>query len=232
MVNVQGVLDQVKVCIIIPVYNESRTIGPLVRALRQKDLDVVVIDDGSVDDSGNIAEFSGAGVIRHARNKGKGASLQEGFQYALARDYEWILTMDGDGQHAVEDIANFITMAQEQPQGVITGNRMSNPQGMPGVRFWTNRLMSAIISFLCRQRIPDTQCGFRMISRDVLRGIQVTCKDYEIETEVLIKASKKGFKIYSVPIQTIYMGEASKINPVVDTCRFIIYIVKEILGVT
>ncbi len=230
MVNVQGVLDQVRVCVVIPVHNEAKNIGPLVKALRHEGLDVVVVDDGSTDQSGLMARHNGAVVLTHDKKQGKGRSLLKGFGYALERDYDGVLTMDGDGQHDVHDIPQFMEQAKGGGPAIITGNRMHNPQGMPGVRLWTNRVMSVVISFLCRQKIPDTQCGFRLISCAILRQLQLTSCDFEIETEVLMKASKKGFKIVSIPVRTIYWGESSKINPFFDTIRFFAYLIKEALA--
>ena len=227
MVNVQGVLGQLKVCIVIPVYNEAQAIGTLVKELRAKHLDVVVINDGSSDQSGKIAQQQGAIVLQHEVKKGKGLSLQTGFRYALEQHYDSIIAMDGDGQHAVEDVDRFIEKAKGFPLSIINGNRMENHREMPFVRFWTNRIMSVLISCLCKQKIPDTQCGFRLISTQILRQLTLAAGDFEIETEVLIKASKKGFKIYSVPIKTIYRGEVSHINPILDTVRFFVYIFKE-----
>ena len=215
-------------CILIPVYNEFKEIGRLVESLKRKGLPVVVIDDGSTDDSGGIAKQKGAVVIRHDQNQGKGRSLQDGFEYVLKNNYDGVITIDGDGQHDINDIDQFISKAKEHPLSVITGTRMDDSKGMPFVRFVTNRMMSWMISTLCKQNIPETQCGFRLISREVLNELKLTSSDFEIETEVLIKASKKGFKIYSVPIKTIYRDEASKINPLLDTFRFFIYMMKEI----
>lgn len=231
MAHVQGVLDQVRVSILIPVYNECKEIGRLVGSLKRKNFDVVVVDDGSTDDSGKAARDKGAIVIRHDQKQGKGRSLRDGFEYILKeKKYDGIITIDGDGQHDIEDIEQFLVKAQEHPGSIITGTRMTNPQGMPLIRLWTNRFMSDLISCLCRQKIPDTQCGFRLISASVLKPLKLTCDDFQIETEVLIKAARLGVRIYSVPIKTIYRGEASKINPIVDTFRFLVYITKEMRG--
>ncbi|MFH1360577.1 MAG: glycosyltransferase family 2 protein [Candidatus Omnitrophota bacterium] len=216
-----------KPCIVIPAHNEARTIGQLIHQLKNKNLDAVVIDDGSSDPTGSVAKEQGAVVLTHEKKKGKGASLRDGFTYALAHDFDGVITMDGDLQHAVEDIDQFISKAKDSPASVITGTRMNNPQGMPKIRLLTNRVMSGMISSLCRQKIPDTQCGFRYIGREVLENIQCFSCDFEIETEVLVKASRKGFPIHSVPIRTIYRNETSKINPALDTFRFLLYIIKE-----
>ncbi|HPB68121.1 MAG TPA: glycosyltransferase family 2 protein [Candidatus Omnitrophota bacterium] len=215
------------ICVIIPAHNEEATIGALVTAVKALGLDVVVINDGSTDGSQKEASSCGAVVLTNTSKKGKGLSLQEGFAYALRQTYSGIITMDGDGQHDPEDLKQFLTMITSYPDSVVTGNRMQNHQGMPFVRFLTNWSMSAIISFLCRQRVPDTQCGYRYIGRPVLERMQLTSRDFEIETEVLMQASRLGFRIYSVPIRTIYSNEKSKINPFKDTVRFFSYLIRE-----
>ncbi len=215
-----------KLCILIPIHNESRTIGKIVASLRKKGSDVLVIDDGSTDGGGELAREKGAIVLRHPQKEGKGRSLREGFAYILQKGYEGVITMDGDGQHAVDDVDAFLELVQSKGAKIINGTRMKNPQGMPFVRFVTNKIMSFLISSVCRQSIPDTQCGFRYLSREVLEQLNLCSCDFEIETEVLIEASHKGHKIYSLPIRTIYQGETSKVNPFIDTFRFLIYFIK------
>ena len=219
-----------KIAILIPAYNESKTIGPLVKTLRAKGLDVIVIDDGSKDNCGEVAQKKGAVVMRNEPNQGKGYSLQKGFDYILKHGYDGVIAMDGDGQHDTGDIDKFIELAQREKACIINGNRMQNHQGMPWVRFCTNRLMSWLVSWACGQSIADTQCGYRYISSEILRAITLTSGDFEIESEILIKSSKKGFKVYSVPIKTIYRDEVSQIHPLKDTLRFIRYFVKEIFN--
>lgn len=218
-----------KICILIPAFNEAKAIGELVASVRKKNLDVVVVDDGSSDGTGEIARKQGAHVIRHDPNKGKGISLQDGFEYVLSHKYDGVIAMDGDAQHGVDDLDTFIATARQFPDSVITGNRMSNTKDMPWLRLMTNRFMSWLISLVCKQSIPDTQCGYRYIGAKVLASMHLTVKDYEIESEVLIQASKKGFKVISVPIRTIYEGQVSKINPIRDTVRFFIYLSKELM---
>ncbi len=219
-----------KIVILIPVYNEARAIGTLVEHLKKQSLDVMVINDGSSDRSREIAQEKGAVVLSNEQRTGKGASLQKGFEYILKQDYDAVVTMDGDGQHAVEDLEEFFKVARMNPSSIVTGNRMSNCKTMPKTRYFTNRFMSFLISSVCRQRIPDTQCGYRYISRDVLKQLSLRCNDFEIETEILIQASKKGFRVYSVPIKTIYSDEESYIRPVRDTIRFMIYFFKELFN--
>jgi len=225
---VQRVQANVKIAILIPAYNEALTIGPLVEAVRALGFDCVVIDDGSLDKTDLIASQAGAVVIKTGGKSGKGNALKTGFNHILKNDYEALIVMDGDGQHAPSDIRAFVDCCQTTNADIVGGNRMNDPQGMPFVRLCTNRLMSWLISLFCRQDIPDTQCGFRLIKTRVLQAVRLECSDFEVETEVLIKASKKGFKITSVDVQTIYRDEVSKIQPVRDTVRFVAYLWREL----
>ncbi|MDD3374749.1 MAG: glycosyltransferase family 2 protein [Candidatus Omnitrophica bacterium] len=217
-----------RICVVIPVHDEAATIGNLVQEIRCKSLDVVVIDDGSADDSGKIAEEKGAVIIHHCEKLGKGVSLRDGFAYAVDNGYDGVVAMDGDGQHAVCEIDSFIQIAKQHSESIVSGSRMKNCDNMPLIRRLTNQAMSSLISAICRQKVPDSQCGFRYISTKILKVIKLSSSDFEIETEVLIKASRKGFKIYSIPVQSIYRNELSKINPFIDTIRFFIFIIKQV----
>ena len=218
-----------KIAVVIPAHNEAQTIGPLVEAVRALGYDCIVIDDGSEDKTEAVAAHAHAVVLKTGGKSGKGNALKIGFDYVIKNGYEALIVMDGDGQHSPSDIGVFVACYKNTNVDIISGNRMQDPQGMPLVRLTTNRLMSWMISFFCRQQIPDTQCGFRLIKTKVLVAIKLESSDFEIETEVLIKASKKGFKIASVGIQTIYRDEVSKIKPVRDTVRFIAYLWRELL---
>ena len=236
MVYVPQILDRalreegaaLKTCVIITTYNEAKRIGELIKQIRSQDLDVLVIDDGSNDNTALIAEENGATVLRNQKNEGKGASLIKGFHYVLSKDFAAVITMDGDGQHIAEDIPYFMRLAKYSDSGILVGNRMHKPKNMPLVRMLTNRAMSSLISKIVGQKIPDTQCGFRLIKKEILEKLELKTRNYEIETEVLIKASRLGFKIESVAIKTIYKGEKSQINPFVDALRFIRFISKEL----
>ncbi len=217
-----------KTAVLIPIYNESKTIKSVVQALKAKKLDVIVIDDGSKDDGGSLAASAGAVVLRNEPNQGKGYSLKRGFAYLLEKGFDGVVMMDGDAQHDVDDLPQFLELANKYPDSVISGNRMANAQGMPMVRYATNCFMSWMISLACRQKIEDTQCGYRYVGANVLRNLKLISGDFEIETEILMKASKRGYKVFNVPIKTIYRDEVSHIHPVKDTIRFIRYFIKEL----
>jgi glycosyltransferase involved in cell wall biosynthesis len=224
--------NPMNVCLLIPAYNEERAIGQVVSKAREIIDPVVVVDDGSQDATAQIAQDSGALVLKHHVNSGKGAALRTGFQYALDHGYDAVITMDSDGQHDVDDIPKFLEVFEKKeippnpplPKrglvGIILGSRMHDISTMPTVRRFTNKLTSFVGSLLVHQELKDSQSGFRLISSDVLRAVELETSGYEMESELLIKASKSGFRITSVPIKTIYGQEVSKISPVADTCRF------------
>jgi len=212
--------------ILIPAYNESKQIGPLLERLTALGLKALVIDDGSTDGTGSVAESKGATVITHASNMGKGASLKTGFEHILRSGggAEQIIVMDADGQHAPEEISKFLDAATIQKDVLVIGNRMGNPEMMPLDRKLTNRFMSFIVSSICGQRIPDTQCGFRLLKKDLLKSITIEFSRFEVESELLIKAARAGKKIVSVPIQALYGKEKSQIKAFPDTIRFITFL--------
>jgi len=209
--------------VVIPSYNEARTIGEIVRDVTRMGMTVLVIDDGSSDKTERVALDNGAMVIRHRDNLGKGFSIREGIRHVLEKTrFEWMIMMDGDGQHHTEDIVSLMkaTFADNDEIDLVTGNRMRETADMPPVRYLTNRFMSWVISGICRQDIPDTQCGYRLIRVSALKELRLTSEKYDIESEMLMRLAEKGGKIASVPIRTIYGEETSDINPVRDTMRF------------
>ena len=216
-----------KACVLIPTYNESAAIAGLVGAIKAQGLNVLVIDDGSSDGTAVLARNKGAVVLVNGKNMGKGACLIRGFSWCLRQGYELVITIDGDAQHLPAEIPLFLKAARELPDaGIILGNRMWKRESMPLVRVITNKVMSWQISLVCRQHIPDTQCGFRLIRRRVLEKVSLNTSKFEIESEMLIKAARRGFTFASVPITSIYRNENSHINPVADTLRFIRFLWK------
>jgi len=216
-----------KILAVIPAHNEAKNIAAVTAAVKALGHDVLVVDDGSTDGTAAMAKSAGAVVLATGKKSGKGSALRVGFEHAVNNGYGAVIALDGDGQHDPRDIKAFLECRFVTNADVINGNRMGDPRGMPAVRLATNAFMSWVISMICGQRIPDTQCGFRFITTDVLKNIELQCSDFEIETELLIKASKQGYKIASVPVTTIYRDEVSKIKPLRDTWRFIVYLLRE-----
>ncbi len=216
-----------RTCVIIPAYNESTAIAGLINQIIKSGLAAIVIDDGSVDDTAKIASDCGAQVLIQPKNMGKGAALIKGYKLALEQGFDAVISMDGDGQHSGDDLLAFIRQAQVSSSALIIGNRMGSTRRMPFLRLITNVLMSELISFVVGQKIPDTQCGYRLIKKELLSSLTLSTSKYETESEVLIKAGRLGFKIESIPVKTIYSGQKSQINPFSDTLRFLRFMFSE-----
>jgi len=212
---------RLKTAAIIPAYREEQHISDVVCRTRQQLDHVVVIDDGSSDNTARCAREAGAEVIVHGRNRGKGEAIKTGLRYWLDRQFIHVIILDADGQHLPEEIDRFIAAAaQAGDRSFFLGNRMNNLTGMPFVRRVVNRYMSNRISRICRQKIPDTQCGFRMLDRQLIPELLDGSNRFDYETEMLIIASSKGYRIESVPITTVYADQVSSIHPARDTIRF------------
>ena len=211
-----------KVCVLIPAYREERRIGAVVREVLDYCSDVVVIDDGSPDDTAKAAAEAGATVLEHVHNQGKGAALQTGFDHARARGCDLAITMDADGQHAPSDIPAFLQAYERTHSPVLVGNRMNNVAAMPPLRRFVNRFMSDLLSRVMGQHVPDSQCGFRLYHRSAFPEgpYDAHSKRFAAESEILLRLALQGRKIGAVAIQTIYGDEKSKVNPFTDTFRF------------
>ena len=213
-------IDRTTVAAIIPAYLEEKHVGDVTRRTLQQLDNVLVVDDGSTDTTAETARTAGADVIVHEENRGKGESIKTGLRHWLDHSFTYVVILDGDGQHLPEEIVFFLEAASATRAELLIGTRMNNVRDMPHLRRMVNRYMSREISSLCRQQIPDTQCGFRMIHRSVIPDLLGGADRFDYETEMLIIASRKGCHIESVPITTVYSDEVSSIHPVRDTLRF------------
>lgn len=221
--NIASGSDQ-KGCVIVPAYMEQRKINDVVKRILKYIPHVVVIDDGSRDRTSEEAADAGAKVLRHESNMGKGVALNTGFNYARENNFDYLITMDADGQHDPADIPRFIEAYSRTGISVLLGNRMGHIEGMPFVRTLTNRFMSWYLSRLMNQYVPDTQCGFRLYRCSVVPFVSAEAKRYAAESEILLHIAARGIRIDSIPVAVIYSDEKSKINPFKDTLRFFMMI--------
>ena len=207
---------------VIPAYQDEKHIGDIVRRTRDRLDHVFVIDDGSSDHTAQRAREAGAEVIVHDHNRGKGEAIKTGLGQGIGREVAWMILLDSDGQHLPEEIDRFLSAAASATRPTFfIGNRMNDVARMPFIRRVVNRCMSSQISRVCGQRIPDTQCGFRMVHRQMVPELLGGGHRFDYETEVLIITSRKGYRIESVPITTVYTDQVSKIHPVRDAIRFL-----------
>lgn len=210
-----------KCAVVIPCFNEAKSIAELVTRVRRHIRTVIVVDDGSTDSTADIAEVSGATVLRLEVNCGKGAALRMGWKHASDSGFTWALTMDGDGQHSPDDIPTFLERARNTGASLVIGNRLGNPTGMPWLRRRVNYWMTRRIERMSGVSVADSQCGFRLINLDRLAGVQMATNHFEVESEMLLAFARAGFRIEFVPIEVIYKTRSSKIHPLIDTWRWL-----------
>jgi glycosyltransferase involved in cell wall biosynthesis len=204
---------------IVPCYNVGDACKPvLTQVLQHVDI-CIVIDDGSTDKTASIIQdlkLPGLELIKHQRNLGKGRALITGFRHAMESQPELdsVITLDGDGQHDPSLIPNFIQKHEEENADLVYGNRMTDLASMPVHRRWLNALSNKLVSGICKMQIYDSQCGFRFYSVKLLQILMDELKSdrYELETEILIRACKKGVNISWVPISTIYSPESTALS--------------------
>lgn len=213
-----------KFAIVIPIYNEENNVVALADALDKLEIPYLFVDDGSTDKTLTTLWFKEIPTIAYFPNRGKGYAIKLGAKYLINAGYEWIMTMDADGQCALADIEKFdnALLLNEDSTHIFIGNRMGNNGSMPKLRRWVNKWFSLVITKLSGVSIPDTQCGFRLIYKGIFETLDLKCNGFDFESEMLIKAGKNCNIIKSVPIQCIYQkNRRSKIRPLRDFIRFI-----------
>jgi glycosyltransferase involved in cell wall biosynthesis len=196
---------------LIPAYQEGPRIGPVVEAA-SRHLPVVVIDDGSRDDTAARAEDAGATVLRQIPNAGKGAALRSGFRLALERRVSAVVTLDADGQHDPAEIPLFVDAFRARRPELIVGRRDFDQ--MPALRRLSNVAGGLTLSAALGRTVPDNQSGYRLIGRVLMRAMLESDESgFEFEVEMIARCIALGLPIEWVPIRTIYAGEPSHIEP-------------------
>ena len=209
-----------RVACVIPAYRAERTLANVVTRLRDVVAQalVIVVDDGSPDATGTVAEDVADWVVRFAVNRGKGAALRAGFAHALGSDAQIVLTLDADGQHDPSYVPRLV--AALEGHDIVVGQRKRSGSAMPLGRRLTNAMASAAIARVAGIRLDDTQSGFRAIRRCVLERVNAEGDRYEFETDFLIRAGRAGFRVCNAVIPTVY-GAASHFRGMSDSVRIV-----------
>lgn len=208
-----------KVHALVPAYNEADTIAFVVRGLLPIVHAVTVVDDGSADATAERARAAGATVISHPAKGGKGAAVRTGLEVILPTACTHVLLIDADLQHKPEESQRLIDVASATGAELVIGARQFDRGSMPASRYHTNRIGSRALSSFVGVPVADTQCGFRLFSADVLRGLRLRARGYEIETEMLVKVRRRGGRIASAPVSAVYNGRPSRLRPIRDTTK-------------
>lgn len=224
------------VAVVVPAFNEAATIAVLVNEILAYSQHVIVVDDASNDGTGELLAALPVTVLRHRVNQGKGASLMTGFDEALKRDVQAVVTLDGDGQHRPSDIPRLLALAQKQPDNIVIGSRRADRAGSPPVRFHGNRIADFWISWASGYAIDDSQSGFRLYPRKILESVDALHHRghrFVFESEVLINAAAAGFRSVAVPIPALYAGtvrRTSHFRPLKDVPRIVLMVALKLLS--
>ncbi len=207
-----------KVAALIPAYQAAAHLGEVLERLQAlpEPLEILVVDDGSRDATAEVARRHGARVISFESNRGKGHALLAGF--AALRDRDAVVTLDADGQHPPECVPDFVRAAVSAD--LVLGARLRSSD-MPARRRFANAFSSGWTSFLAGRPVHDSQCGFRLHRRAVLERTPLTAGRYEVETEMIVRSARLGFRLAEVTIPTVYGEEKSQIRVMRDVPRII-----------
>ena len=211
------------VAILIPAYEAADTLEKVVKGWFEfgaRPKQIWVIDDGSPDKTSDVATRMGVNLIVHKKNQGKGAAHKTGFRAILEKGYKWIMTIDADTQHDPREATRFLSL-DPRSFDLVIGTRRYNMVGMPLDRWFVNRLTSMVLSIYGGGVVTDSQCGYRLISAQVVRKIPLVTVRFDTESELVAKALWAGFKLVEVPITTLYTSPRSHINKLLDTLRFV-----------
>ena len=209
-------MKNLNVVVGIPAYNEEKNIAKILIKIKEFTDKIIVCDDGSTDLTSDIAEKLGANVISHKRNQGYGSAIRSIFLKAKEMDVDVLVTFDADGQHRIEDIQKVLMPIKEDKADIVIGSRFLNENlsDVPDYRKFGIKVITKITNVSIKEKITDSQSGFRAYSNKVLADIVPSETGMGVSTELLIKASNKGFKIAEVPIKILYEGDTSTHNPV------------------
>ncbi|WP_045467678.1 DUF2062 domain-containing protein [Sporocytophaga myxococcoides] len=200
--------DKLKCCVLIPTYNNEKTLFKVISDVLEYTGDVIVVNDGSTDSTRNILEsFTQIKVVQQPRNMGKGMALRTGFKAAFEQGYQYAITIDSDGQHMASDLPVFIDKIEKEPGTLIVGARNMEQSSVPGKSSFGHKFSNFWFWFETGVKLPDTQSGYRLYPLEPLYKMKWFTRKYEFEIENIVRASWKGVKVDSVPVQVYYGKE-------------------------
>ncbi|MFR9650615.1 MAG: DUF2062 domain-containing protein [Rikenellaceae bacterium] len=197
-------IEEHRVLIVVPTYNNQTTIGQVIRDVRGYSDDILVVNDGSTDSTHSIIESLGVESISYTPNRGKGYAIRQSFKYALERGYNYVLTIDSDGQHFASDIPQFIEAIEGNPDSLIIGARNLTADNMPSKNTFANKFSNFWFHVETGTKLEDTQSGFRLYPIQRIGRAKYVSSRYEFEVEVIVRAAWSGVRVMNIPIKVYY----------------------------
>lgn len=210
-------------CIILPAYNNGKTVGAVITGILRQLPDLIFVDDGSTDCTAEVLKgFPGITVVRHGVNQGKGAALMSGFAKALELGFDHAISIDADGQHLPEDLPRFIAAIEQDPAALYVGSRKRVGAKVSPFSRFANAFSDFWFRLESGASLPDTQCGFRSYPLKAVGRLRLKKKHYDFEVEVLVKAAWSGVPLKPVPVTAVYLPAGERVShfrPVKDFLR-------------
>jgi glycosyltransferase involved in cell wall biosynthesis len=201
---------------VIPCLNEENFISDIVTRAGKYVQTVIVVDDGSTDQTREVAEKAGAKVIRHESSRGAGAATRSGFEAAILENADIVVTIDGDGQHNPDEIPRLLNLIRGGSSDIVIGSRFLSDNGnVKKYRKFGIDLITTLFNFGAKAGVTDSQSGFRAYNRRAINSIKITDDGFGFSVETLVKARKIGLSMTAAPISCIYHGEGSTLNPLI-----------------
>ncbi|MDP4212932.1 MAG: DUF2062 domain-containing protein [Bacteroidota bacterium] len=205
--------DTLKVCVLVPTYNNAGTLGHLLKDISFFTWNILVVNDGSTDETAEILDaFPGVFTVNYSPNQGKGYALQQGFKKALELGFDYVISIDSDGQHFAKDLTVFLQMLEANPGALIIGARNMNQSSVPSKSSFGNRFSNFWFRVETDIRLPDTQSGFRLYPVHRLKNMHFFTRKYEFEIEVIVRAAWRGIPVVPVPVSVYYPPSGERIS--------------------
>ena len=209
----QEQFDALRVCVLIPTYNNAKTLPLVIQDVSRYTGNIIVVNDGSTDSTAQILETEPlVQTISYKDNKGKGWALRKGFEMAIKQGYHYAITIDSDGQHFAKDLPAFLEKIQQSPDAIIIGARNMDQESVPGKSSFGHKFSNFWFKVETGISAPDTQSGYRIYPLLLLQDIHFVTRKYEFEIEVLVRAAWKGVPIESVPVSVYYAPKETRVS--------------------
>lgn len=213
MKDIRGIMREKRICVVMPTYNHSGTLRDILNRILQFTTSVIVIDDGSTDETAKVLGlFENITVITFRKNRGKGIALLEGFKQALRLGYRYAITIDSDGQHFPEDLPVFTEQVRLHPETIIIGARNMLQEGIPGKSSFGNKFSNFWMKVTTGFSLDDTQSGYRLYPLSLFEKTEFYTAKYEFEVEALVRAAWSGYSIANAPIRVYYAPVKERIS--------------------